>query len=372
MPESRIVTARVAFPQGVVLPRGRTTIDTAGCENVQIQVRMVADAPAALIARGFLADGADLVWRELDGRIWRPVLDVGGVPLGSAEMLSQSPMAYQSLDYPFAGRLAEFGAVTSPCWPPEAAANHEPRTRIVNSERDRAVQGAGRLAARDLVEIGGVLHVRSRPPVWALGRRGSLLTGMPEIRLALPDRADEPLGAVAFDAQDGASAEALLASLPDIAAGLPPQAGNRAFDDRLIAPPTCSVEILKPEFLVRDAGRISVLAIVDSMKGTLGTSRVENVPDAALEAYAQVLSAARELRAEIARGDGDEDRLAVLERDAVSALAALGVQAPDHWWQWPRMAGELEDIACLVARTRLVNPAPDAEMEEDRAALAAL
>lgn len=186
-----------------------TAMGTQGRERNPWQILMratasvfVREVPASEAPVAVSAEWPDggrpsrMAWRAHDGVLWRPVVGPGGEPLdtsGAFERLMARGASAEGLghardwvDYPF--RHRETGNAYHGRSPFIGGSRHgEPGLRVQSDGREAALSEAYRTAKDDLLLIDGVMHMRSRPPVWAVGRRDWFWESPGQVRLILPD-----------------------------------------------------------------------------------------------------------------------------------------------------------------------------------------
>ncbi|MBE7201608.1 MAG: hypothetical protein INR70_27920 [Parafilimonas terrae] len=140
--------------------------------RVGIPVVGEADAPVAFRADGVAAGSRSLSveWRDHDGSYWRPLLaDDRTVLRVTAKAFAEAHPWHDFgtwQDSPFGLAFVErlFGAINP--IPPHLNFGNLGTLRA--DRRDEAFEEASRVAACCLVEIGGVLHRKAAPPMWAV------------------------------------------------------------------------------------------------------------------------------------------------------------------------------------------------------------
>jgi hypothetical protein len=165
-----------------------------------ILVRQVpaSEAPKAIEARW--DEGAsppEMHWRSFEGALWRPLVGPEGRALDASGSFESTAAHMTALrddkskprldwdDYPF---LVSYPDSPYDRWESfKSWKEDSPEIRIRSSEKPQAVARAQARAADDLVLFDGVLHVRSAPPVWAVGSRGMPWIDPGRVRLAIPD-----------------------------------------------------------------------------------------------------------------------------------------------------------------------------------------
>lgn len=200
MESSALAHVEVGYLAEVTRRGGRTPYDMVLAVKATVALRQVssADAPKSIEVRWPEGETpAAMHWRSFEGSLWRPLvapdgdaLDVaGGLERSLAESRKPRPHGHAHFkwpDYPF--RVDAKGSNYDNWTPFHALSEDDDTIRVRSSGRDEAVRRAQAKAADDLLLVDGVLHMRSVPPVWAVGRsRINPWEDAGYVRLALPD-----------------------------------------------------------------------------------------------------------------------------------------------------------------------------------------
>ncbi len=196
----------VAYLAMVTQRGGRTPYEEIMATDATVALRQVpaSDAPKSIEVRWPEGDvPAAMHWRSFEGALWRPLvgpdgdaLDMaGGLERSLAESRKPRRPGYTGFawsDYPF--RVEAKGSKRDGWTPFNSLKEDDATVRVRESGREAAVARAQAKAADDMILVDGVLHVRSQPPVWAVGRsRVNAWEDPGYVRLALadfPDHAD--------------------------------------------------------------------------------------------------------------------------------------------------------------------------------------
>ncbi len=198
MEPSVVAHVEVAYLAVVTRGRERTPYEWRFATTVAVSLRQVAaeEAPKSIEARWTEGGSpASMHWRSFEGALWRPLVGPDGDMLeeaGGLERLldeSRRPRksgrgSFEWPDYPFrieARESSDHGRTPFGAWREE-----DDNFRIRSSDRDASLARAQARAADDLLLVDGVLHVRSVPPVWAVGRPDPL-RDPGYVRLVVPD-----------------------------------------------------------------------------------------------------------------------------------------------------------------------------------------
>ncbi len=200
MDEGVILQVEVPFLGQVSRVGSRGTFETllGGMASVSVRTVAATEAPKTIEAR-WPAEGVppEMHWRSFEGALWRPVVGPEGKALDAsgsfqaalARMTGPKQDKSRSRpdwdDYPF---LLHRPGKTYHRWESfDSWKEDSPDLRIKSTLKEEAVVRAQARAADDLLMVDGVLHVRSQPPVWAVGYVQNAWIEPGKVRLAVPD-----------------------------------------------------------------------------------------------------------------------------------------------------------------------------------------
>jgi len=145
--------------------------------NAEVKVLHGTDAPISIRLH---REDHSVDWRLYNGTLWRPLLDGRGNPLAlsiddlSALLLKRGQQGVKKIvgvdwsDNPFGPSRAAGLALTSNPWDAENRSDMDDK-KVHDDNIETTREHLAGMAARDLVEIDGVIHRRSLQPVWATG-----------------------------------------------------------------------------------------------------------------------------------------------------------------------------------------------------------
>ena len=198
MPGAGPIQVEVAYAAMVTQGNGRTPWRCHLAATAPVIIPSVEATEAPVVIEASWPAGAQperMAWREHGGALWRPLVSPDGGTLddheGFARGVEQArlPGGQRARDgwpdYPF--NVVDPSPGLHGRSPFGAMREGDPGLRVKSDNREAAVAAAQRTAADDLLLIDGVLHMRSRAPVWAVGRRSRIQVDPGHVRLAIPD-----------------------------------------------------------------------------------------------------------------------------------------------------------------------------------------
>jgi hypothetical protein len=198
MPRTDPIQVEVAYTAMVTEGGARNPweVTLKATAPVMIPTATAADAPVVIEADWHAAAfPRRMTWREHDGALWRPLVGTTGEVLDTADGFARGveraelPIGradpHPWTDYPF--NVRSEGSHQHGRGPFNQMREGQPGLRVRSSNREAAIALAQRTAADDLLVIDGVMHMRSKPPVWAVGNRDRLQVDAGRVTLAIPD-----------------------------------------------------------------------------------------------------------------------------------------------------------------------------------------
>lgn len=341
MAEDILVDVDVAYTAEVSQKGKRIRSEVVLSGKATVLIAEVAQAEAPMAIEVAWPDGAPLDamhWRSYGNALWRPLVGPDGAAFvggfGKAADAAMPPGRAPGRpvwsDYPFKASSQKPGHNRSlPFGLPSDAGT----ARVHSDTLEAARRHAQRTAAEDLLLVDGVLHMRSKPPVWAVGRTfGGPWENAGHVRLSLADHDAHADRLVSFPLDRREDAVAFGRLRAD-------QVGELSLYRRR--------HLKAPALVVEDAEVwLSEGALpnprLDDLRRAMGQvdfgPGIERLPEAAGDALATL--------AAVADADGDE-----WPPEASAAVAAF-VSAADPMWTatWPNMGGTLERLRGLALR----------------------
>ncbi len=198
------VLVEVELPyRATISDKGKRAVrETFMRTRATVAVRKVAatDAPKVIEARwpgGKVP--LEMHWRYFGDALWRPLVGQDGAAMDAAGGFERAladigdrrdPYAFprttfQWPDYPFRTRHEERYISDLP--PFDLDHERDATVTVRSSDPEPAIAAAQAKAADDMIVVDGVLHVRTAPPVWAVGCRSEISKRAGQVRLAIPD-----------------------------------------------------------------------------------------------------------------------------------------------------------------------------------------
>jgi hypothetical protein len=355
MPETGPIQVEVAYPAVVTQGTGRTPWQATLALTAPVLIPEAEPAAARVVVEVEWPQGGHpprMSWREHGGALWRPLVapdgdtldDRGGFARGIEQALQPAALrvAGNWTDYPF--NLAAPGGNLDGREPFGAMREGDPGLRVRSSNREAAMAAAQRKAADDLLLVDGVLHMRSRPPVWAVGRRNRLWVDPGLVRLVVPDLKghDDWLASFPLDRREDAIAFAALHA-------------ERLSEVEWFGARDAGREPVVEEAFVRHDGTAfpdtradDLRRVFEGVERNLRSAELGRFERRFLKAYGDLGAIVDEIA-----GDGHE---AAWPDDADAAIGALVAAGRPEWPEtWSYAAEVVESMRSLAQRSEMVD-----------------
>lgn len=362
---SKTVWVAVSVVAEVKFPRHRDAMQVLRRVDVPIAIHGIEEsaAPVALVAHfENMPDG--LAWRLHDGDLWRPLIGTDGHSImKDANVLHDAPRDADWMrhahgiwnDNPF-GPAFWGGKIRSSANPANDTHIDELQgAKLISSNRESVVAEAQRFAAEDLLEIGGILHRRSTPPVWAVCHNGRPPMYSGNVELVLPDIYPFDAGVVRFGPFEKDVAVVCMGAMREVAERYRPLLGEVGEQTPLRIGQTVVerfVDFDEPDYAIR-----SVEEAWKQIADIFEVVELKQIPFDFLSQYTRLGMAAL-------KGDG-KDRDSRLDEVADAARAMLD-SFPEPYWKWPRLSDALGMLEAILAHNSAMKP----ENENDLDAIA--
>lgn len=353
------------MPMRVVFRRPRARNDETTCvrQDTLIQVVGIAEEDAPEVYH-LVRDGVTIVYREYANMLWRPLLDPQQRPLlQNAEILVSGSLSPEWndggrggwADNPFGVRLNDQIYPDGNAGPPGLLRPIDEISGTVLSTNARDIDlAARRISSSELLEIGGVLHRSTEPPVWAIGSGGYGVYRARSLEAIVPDLYpyDTGLGRFGFDekAMGLEVAGAVSAAF---------EARRRALGITDLALPPLNHEIiaLRPT-RQQDQRAVSLLEAVKRAEENLLGGELRRFPRTFLVRWGRLLDAVSQLKPY-----DKEPRPEVLS-EAIDACQEIVQDPPAFVDTWPAGAGAIELLEVPLIRHRVETRQADDDLRQ--------
>ena len=188
-------TIWVSVPMEATIRIGRSRGDYATFlrHDVAVQVGGVPAEAAPVCLRAHYEDArGEVSWRLYDNSLWRPLFRrLGEKVIAGAEVLSGDFNGPGDGSYWFDNPFGStFRGIFGKSHVAPQTLSKPGDCTVLSSEPAEAEARAQRIGAEDLLEIGGIIHRRTTPPIWAVGVNDRAPGWPGEMDFVIPDLAD--------------------------------------------------------------------------------------------------------------------------------------------------------------------------------------
>lgn len=341
-------------------PRTREALPHMRRLEIPIKIETVSSESAPIALTAYFDDIPDgMSWRLFDNALWRPLIGMDRLPmLEGAEALQNRPRdrawlqqrgVHQSWnENPFG---IAFGGKALNSYPDPISLSlldEDDGYHRISDRRSEVIAEVSRIAADDLLEIGGVLHKRSVPPVWAVGLHSRLPLWVQGVGLCMLDNFPFEQGFAHYRFSERDRAIACFDHLRETSERYRRAWGEeRPAEDPVISGGRVDVFIDLPE--EPDYRVSSLKAVLGHLTYAIEEAALKELPYGLLRGYVQFTEAIS------AMGRCDSNN--TLMEDAVAAckdmIAAVG---DDIWHTWPRIADGVGALEAVISRHALDHP----------------
>lgn len=324
---------------------------------VRLNETDVDRAPIAVSLRGRQRPPVDLDWRQVDGRLFRPLLDNAGGPV---TVTGFQQAVLQALANPN-DHWSDYPVVTGGRGIQSADANlerHNGTAKLISDAWLDASVGAAQIFDRDILVIDGVIHKASPPPVWSpAAGSASMAYGLHRVSLIIPGF--EHPSCIRFRGEQAKEACELAVLLARRADQFPPGTQQPKVKELEIDPGT--VTIIDPQF-VPDPRADSFRSASDEIRFAMAPAVLGDTPFELLAAYVDLQRAA----ASLPDISPDDSEIAACAQAFNAYLAAYRAHGDTDW---PRGAQSQEFAMGALTVAEIIGP-PEPVVDDDIAGLA--
>lgn len=347
-------TIWVAVPMEATVRVGRSRQGYATLlrRDVAVQIGGIAEADAPVCLRAHFDDArGEVNWRLYENSLWRPLFRrLGGQVTEGAEVLAgdfrgPGDGSYWS-DDPFGKSFR--GLFGNSHEAPQTLSRPEDST-VLSSSAAEAEALAQRIAAEDLLEIGGVIHRRTTPPIWVVGANDGSPDWPGAMDLIIPDLADARYIDHGFARFGPTDRDAAIACYDDYFETV---VGQRTPGGRDVAKRVSDVKVEKlrdfPEPDYRTDGCVEAWRRLEDMFEVV---KLEQLPFRTLSLYVRFGTLVQ-----LMRESGDEN--GALFEQLAGVCEELQVGYLDTYRTWPRLAaaqGAFNVITAQYAQAAALN-----------------
>ncbi|AOG03454.1 hypothetical protein [Bosea sp. RAC05] len=318
---------------------------------VRLQGIESARAPIAVSLRARLRPPIDLDWREVAGRLFRPLLDNAGCPVA---VTGFQQAVQQALANPN-DSWSDFPIVTGGRGIQSTASNLEgfDTAKLISDAWLEASVAAAKIFDQDILVIDGIIHKASPPPVWSpAAGSASMAYGLHRVSLIIPGF--EHSSCIRFRGDQAKEACELASLLARRAEQFPPGTQQPKVKELEVDPGT--VAIVDAQF-VPDPRADSFKSASDDIRDAMKPAVLGDTPFELLAAYVDLQRAAASLPAI----SPDDSEIAACAQAFNAYLAAYRAYGDTDW---PRGAQSQEFAMGALTVAEIIGP-PESVVDHD-------
>lgn len=356
----------VPIPMRVVYRRRRARSVEITCvrHDTPVQIAAIGEETAPEVFH-LVRDGVSVVYRDYGNALWRPLLDPMQRPLlHNAEVLATGSLdpSWNAqgregwADNPFGVRLNVEMYPDGRAGPPGQLPRQDQLDgTVVSTNLNEIELAARRISTTDLIEIGGVLHRRTEPPVWAVGVGSYGVLNARSVEAVVPDLYPFDTGIARFAYDDRDLANDVLVSIRETF-----EARRRAMGiaDTDLRVPAHEIVPLGPSPRSVDQTAMSLVGAVAKAEENLRGGALWRFPRSFLIRWGRLL--------DNVAGLGPHDKAVSFDRleSALLACREIVEDPPEFNDTWPAAAAAIQMLEAQIVRQRVEALRADQDIEQ--------